>query len=133
MVGSPKMSAFDSRVYAIVRRIPAGRVVTYGMIASMIPPPPQIDPLAYEKVRARWVGYAMARCPDRLPWHRVINAQGKISQRPEPNPSLQRHLLEEEGVKFDGHDCIDLRTFGWEPGSQPRQPGAKSDRHKPHG
>jgi methylated-DNA-protein-cysteine methyltransferase-like protein len=51
-----------------------------------------------------------------VPWQRVINAQGKISPRGigEREPLYQRHLLEKEGIKFDGEDCIDLRRYGWE-------------------
>jgi len=57
------------------------------------------------------VGGAMAACPDNVPWHRVINSQGKISQR--ESAELQRILLEEEGVLFDDRGKVDLKIFGW--------------------
>jgi methylated-DNA-protein-cysteine methyltransferase-like protein len=53
----------------------------------------------------------MASCPQDVPWHRVINAQGKIS--PRPGAARQRQLLEEEGVEFDERDKVDFERFGW--------------------
>jgi methylated-DNA-protein-cysteine methyltransferase-like protein len=92
-----------------VARIPRGRVATYGQVASLAELPRQ----------ARLVGYAMHGLPggSRLPWHRVVNAQGRVSARSEPGPSegLQRHLLEEEGVVFDLSGRIDLRRYRWRP------------------
>lgn len=81
----------------------------------MIPPPAGIDYVAYVRIRARWVGYALKRCPETLPWHRVVNAQGRISSRPGLGPNLQRTLLEEEGIVFDKLGRLDLETFSWEP------------------
>ncbi|NIS83125.1 MAG: cysteine methyltransferase [Anaerolineales bacterium] len=110
--------AFNRGVYEIVRAIPSGRVMTYGGIAALIPPPRGIDYTAYARVRARWAGYALATCPDDVPWHRVINAQGRVSSRPGFGPQLQRKLLEDEGVVFDDKDRIDLRKFSWEPATE---------------
>ncbi len=93
--------------------------MTYGGIAAMIPPPPGIDFSAYSRISARWVGYALKRCPEHLPWHRVVNAQGSISSRHGIGPSLQRTLLEDEGVAFDRHDLLDLEALYWEPEPQP--------------
>jgi len=91
----------------VVARIPPGRVASYGQVAT----------LAGLPGHARLVGYALHGLPSEsaLPWHRVVNAQGRISQRSEPGPAagLQRHLLEEEGVQFDERDRIDLRRYGW--------------------
>ena len=112
---SSKQSEFYNLVYEIVRAIPAGRVMTYGSIASLIPPPLDIDPLAYTRVRARWVGYGMASCPDEVPWHRVINAQGRVSMRMGHGPHVQRVLLEEEGVVFDQQGRVDLKSYHWAP------------------
>jgi methylated-DNA-protein-cysteine methyltransferase-like protein len=67
----------------------------------------------YRAVGARWVGAAMAACPDDVPWQRVINAQGKVSVRRGGGEQLQRHLLEEEGVAFDDRDRVDLKQYGW--------------------
>jgi methylated-DNA-protein-cysteine methyltransferase-like protein len=110
-----KRSDYYKKVYEIVHAIPAGRVMTYGGIASLIPPPPDIDPMAYTKVRARWVGYGMAACPDDVPWHRVINAQGQVSKRMGHGPHIQRTSLEEEGVVFNQKGRIDLKIYRWEP------------------
>jgi methylated-DNA-protein-cysteine methyltransferase-like protein len=97
------------RIYAVVARVPHGRVVTYGQVAALAGLPRQ----------ARLVGYAMHGLPDgsTLPWHRVINAQGKVSMRSFSGPSegLQRHLLEEEGVTFDDKERLSLKKFRWKP------------------
>ncbi len=106
------------RIYAVVARIPRGRVATYGQVAALAGLPRQ----------ARLVGYALHGLPDgsRLPWHRVINAQGRVSPRSDERPSegLQRHLLEEEGVLFDLRGNVDLRRYRWRPRSRPL-PGVK--------
>ena len=115
MQHSPQSSAFNTRVYEIVRAIPLGYVLTYGKIAALIPPPPDISFTSYSQVRARWVGYAMAACPEDVPWHRVINAQGRVSQRPGFGPQLQRALLEGEGISFDDRERIDLKKYAWKP------------------
>jgi len=60
---------------------------------------------------ARWVGGAMAACPEGVPWQRVINSQGKISAR--QGAREQRQLLEAEGVTFDARERVDLSRFGW--------------------
>ena len=110
--------AYNIQVWEIVKRIPSGTVCTYGRIAVMIPPPNNMDPKAYKAFGARWVGGAMAQCPDDVPWWRIINAQGKISQR--PNAQRQRELLEDEGVDFNEKDKIDLKKFLWEEGKPPQ-------------
>jgi methylated-DNA-protein-cysteine methyltransferase-like protein len=97
------------RIYAQVRKIPRGKVATYGQIAS----------LAGLEGQARQVGYAMAAIPasSTIPWHRVINAQGRVSMRREgPGGSIiQQQLLEREGVVFDGGGRVSLARFGWKP------------------
>ncbi|HYL05829.1 MAG TPA: MGMT family protein [Thermoanaerobaculia bacterium] len=100
------------RIYAVVRRIPHGRVATYGQVAA----------LAGLAGRARQVGYALHALPEGspLPWHRVINARGEVSPRAEPGyEGFQRFLLEEEDVDFDLAGRVDLDRFGWQPGSRP--------------
>jgi methylated-DNA-protein-cysteine methyltransferase-like protein len=106
---------FRQRIYQIVGAIPRGRVITYGALAAFIPPPAGLDWAAYGRIRARWAGYALADCPDDLPWQRVVNAQGKISPRPGHGPHVQRLLLEEEGVEFGKDGRLDLARYGWEP------------------
>lgn len=76
-------------MYRLVRRVPRGSVVTYGQVATMLGAPRS----------ARAVGGAMRRCPDDVPWHRVVNAQGGISRRRRLGSVLtQRIRLEQEGV-----------------------------------
>ncbi len=103
------MSTSDAytRIYDVVREIPEGRVATYGQVAS----------LAGLPGHARQVGYALhALAGDGVPWHRVINARGEISRRSEGGSEpLQRLMLEDEGVAFDGNGRVSLRRFRWDP------------------
>jgi TDG/mug DNA glycosylase family protein len=96
-----------ARIYDAVRRIPRGRVATYGQIAN----------LAGIPRHARQVGYALAALRGNdVPWHRVINAKGEVSPRAEPGwEEVQRRLLEREGVLFDAHGRVSLARFGWQP------------------
>jgi methylated-DNA-protein-cysteine methyltransferase-like protein len=120
----PDPRAFAEQVYAIVRRIPSGRVMTYGQIALQILPPPGVDADQYRRVGPIWVGQAMANAPDDVPWQRVINSQGKISLRPGLGPNVQRSLLEQEGVEFDERERVNLKRFGWNEGeAADQQPG----------
>ena len=107
----PNPQAFNQQVWEIARRIPRGKVATYGQIAKMIPPPIGVEIEAYAAFAPRWVGGAMAACPDDVPWQRVINSQGKISER--AGAEKQRQLLEAEGIIFDAKDRIDLKKYGW--------------------
>ena len=112
----PDPITFNRQVWDVVRRIPAGRVASYGQIARLLPPPEGVDLQSYLAFGPRWVGSAMARCPDDVPWQRVINAKGEISLR--PGAEHQRRLLEVEGMVFDERGRVDLTRFGWEgPGS----------------
>jgi methylated-DNA-protein-cysteine methyltransferase-like protein len=91
-------------VYRLVRRVPRGTVVTYGQIAVMLGAPRS----------ARAVGGAMGRCPDDVPWHRVVNAQGGISRRRRLGSVLtQRIRLEQEGVRLRRGRVV-LTRFRWE-------------------
>lgn len=94
-------------IYEIVKKIPYGKVATYGQIAA----------LAGIGRNARMVGYALFSLPDDLeiPWHRVINRKGEISYSPARNQhdNLQRKLLELEGIVFDMNGRIDLKNFLW--------------------
>jgi methylated-DNA-protein-cysteine methyltransferase-like protein len=119
----PDPAAFNRRVWDIVRQIPAGRVASYGQIAWLMPPPEGVEVPAYLALGPRWVGSAMARCPDDVPWQRVINAKGEISLR--PGAERQRRELEAEGVLFDDSGRVDLARFGWrpaDPGAGPARP-----------
>ena len=103
---------FNQDVWATVREIPPGRVATYGQIASYVLPPQGVAPGAYRALGPRWVGAAMKSCPDDVPWQRVINAQGKISVQGD-TARLQRQLLQQEGVRFDRKDRVDLSIYQW--------------------
>jgi methylated-DNA-protein-cysteine methyltransferase-like protein len=102
-------ASFFSQVYAIVRRIPRGKVASYGQIAALLGHPRA----------ARTVGWALASLPEQaevdVPWQRVINSQGRISIRSLRHAmEEQRLLLEEEGVVFDEAGYLDWDRFGWE-------------------
>lgn len=96
-----------ARIYAVVRRIPRGRVATYGQVAR----------LAGLTGRARQVGYALHSLSGAtaVPWQRVVNAAGAISLRPMSGGISQRLLLEKEGVRFDAAGRISLERFRWRP------------------
>ena len=116
----PDRQAYYAQVWNIIRQVPAGKVTTYGQVASYIPPPAGMSERDYKAWGARWVGGAMAACPEDVPWHRVINAQGKISLPAWGGQERQRELLEAEGIKFDDRERIDLKVYGWEgPGASP--------------
>jgi methylated-DNA-protein-cysteine methyltransferase-like protein len=98
---------YRERVYKIVRRIPSGRVMTYGQIAYMLG----------QGYTPRTVGFVMHGADERnTPWHRVINSQGKCSTGRIVLPAdKQQRMLEREGVKFDQTGRCDLETFLWKP------------------
>jgi methylated-DNA-protein-cysteine methyltransferase-like protein len=101
-------SSSYQRIYAVVRRIPEGRVATYGQVAS----------LAGLAGHARQVGYALHALPDgtAIPWHRVVNANGGISLRSMPGGELvQRGLLEREGIPLDPRGRVPLARVRWLP------------------
>ncbi|MFL5493294.1 MAG: MGMT family protein [Gemmatimonadales bacterium] len=94
------------RIYSVVRRIPRGRVATYGQVAELAGLPGQ----------ARQVGYALHALPrgSRVPWHRVINAAGAVSLRAAPGDEVtQRQLLESEGIVFDTRGRVPLARVRW--------------------
>ena len=96
---------FRAAVYALVRRVPRGQVVTYGQVAAMLRRPRS----------ARAVGGAMGRCPEDVPWHRVVNAQGGISRRRVASGMLtQRIRLEQEGVRLR-RGRVSLVKYQWQP------------------
>jgi methylated-DNA-protein-cysteine methyltransferase-like protein len=103
-----KRSEKYQRFYAIIHQIPAGKVATYGQIATLAGFPGQ----------ARQVGYALNVTPSELeiPWQRVINAKGEISPRANPiSEQIQRQILESEGIRFDPNGRIDLKKYQWTP------------------
>ena len=109
MTQVPSTSSFDRQVYAMVGRIPTARLATYGQIAELIG--------AWGC--ARQVGWALRRLPlpSELPWHRVVNAAGRISLSPgrEGSDWIQRQLLIAEGIPVDGQGRLPLALHRWRP------------------
>ena len=108
------------RIYAVVRRIPPGRVATYGDVAA----------LAGMPGAARQAGWALAAldAESDVPWQRVINARGEVSLRGDSAAArVQRALLESEGVVFGRAGRVDLTAHGWRPGQRVarRRPAAR--------
>jgi len=99
---SPRYQA----IYSTVRRIPQGRVASYGQVAAE----------AGLTNAARQIGYALHALPtgSTVPWHRVLNATGLISLR-NHHALSQRMLLTREGIRFDSRARVDLTRFGWRP------------------
>ncbi|HWL93168.1 MAG TPA: MGMT family protein [Phycisphaerae bacterium] len=93
------------RILGVIRRIPRGKVSTYGRIAA----------LAGLPGRARLVGRILRESPlaDSVPWHRVIGASGKISFREGEGPGVQIERLAIEGVRVDAQMRVELRSFLW--------------------
>ena len=104
---SAERSSYD-RIYEVVRRIPRGRVASYGQVAR----------LAGMPRHARLVGYALHNLPaeTRLPWHRVVAADGRIAKRALPEEGRwQRELLAAEGVTLDDDGRVPMERHGWRP------------------
>ena len=95
------------RVWTLVRRIPRGKVATYGQLSRMIGG--RLSPVG--------IGWAVAAAAEgAIPWHRVVNARGGISTDKRA-PGFQRAKLKAEGVRFRHDGSIDLDRFGWQPDS----------------
>ncbi|MDH3284375.1 MAG: MGMT family protein [Acidobacteriota bacterium] len=102
--------AIFEEVFALVRRVPKGRVMTYGQIATLLG----------NRISPRAVGWAMHQCPRGVPWQRVVNARGACStdKLPDMPEGLQRALLQREGIEFSDGGRLDLARHRWSP---PRQ------------
>ena len=100
---------FFAEVYRLVKKIPKGRVATYGQIASLISTPRA----------ARVVGFALRQLPANIPWQRVINSRGMISIENLNCPkSLQAQLLKKEGIIVtlqEENYWVDLKKYQWQP------------------
>lgn len=108
--------SFAAAVYRLVRRIPPGRVATYGQLAASLD----------ARRAARAVGWAMKHCPPDVPWHRVVNASGGISRRPNAASMLtQRVRLEQEGVRVRG-GRVSLARHRWRGPEGSRVAGARA-------
>lgn len=95
----------EVRVYAVIAAIPAGRVLSYGEVAALSGLPR----------RARWVGRVLSNLPagSRLPWHRVVRADGRLAQREGQGQQQQR--LQDEGVAVQDRR-LNLARYRWHPG-----------------
>jgi len=102
-----KARSIFAAVYALVRAIPRGRVMTYGQISVLLGS--RISPAA--------VGWAMHSCPEDVPWHRVVNAAGGCStdRMPDIPPGMQRALLAGEGVEFRLDGTIEVERWRFSP------------------
>ena len=110
------------RIYEIVRMVPSGRVATYGQVAEIV-----------GCCTPRMVGYAMAAVPfgSDVPWHRVINSQGRISVRGDGSESPeQRAMLEAEGVVFSASGRVSLKEDGWTGPGVPRGRAKRRGSHR---
>ncbi|MBL8525114.1 MAG: methylated-DNA--[protein]-cysteine S-methyltransferase [Betaproteobacteria bacterium] len=101
---------FRAAVYAMVKKVPKGKVATYGQIAALVGHPRH----------SRHVGFALSSMPMsvKIPWHRIINSAGRISLRrrnwDSGGDDLQKVLLEAEGVRFSAEGKVNLRVYRWE-------------------
>lgn len=102
------------RIYDVVKRIPKGKVSTYGQIATLT-----------QCSGPRQVGYALHGTPkgESIPWHRVINSQGRISlPKGSESHDIQRLLLESEGIVIDETGKVSLKKFQWKPSVRKNNP-----------
>lgn len=99
------MNGFTMKTIECILQIPFGKVSTYGTIAYYAG-----NPRGARQVS--WILHSMTE-KAQLPWHRVVNRQGKISIRDDYGYQMQKALLEDEGVVFGPNDTIDLETYGW--------------------
>lgn len=102
-----EVNGYRERVYDLVRKIPYGRVMTYGQIAAILG----------KGYTPRTVGYVMHSADIAgVPWQRVINSRGACSTGRLTIPvNLQQTMLEQEGIEFDAKGRCDLKKYGWEP------------------
>lgn len=115
---APVPAATHEQIRSLVRQVPRGQVATYGQIAAYV-----------GRCTPRMVGYAMAglNFDSDVPWHRIINREGRISPRAGDGPELQRALLLREGVRFDADGAISLRRYRWAGPKFPKEDAEKPD------
>jgi len=116
---------YRERVYRIVRKIPSGRVMTYGQLAEILG----------DGYTPRTIGFVMHGSDDKTPWHRVLNAQGACSTGRIVIPhDKQQRMLEHEGIKFNDRARCELKEYLWIPSEKPthmkREAGKKTSKRK---
>ncbi|MFA6785456.1 MAG: MGMT family protein [Sphaerochaeta sp.] len=95
------MNTFFDQVYRVVKQIPYGKVASYGQIACILGSPQA----------SRTVGWAMRRCPEDLPWQRVVMADGSVSGG--MFADIRKAILLSEGVKFISNERVDMESCRW--------------------
>ncbi|MEE8417765.1 MAG: MGMT family protein [candidate division Zixibacteria bacterium] len=103
----PEAVLLSQRIKDIIKKIPRGKLATYGQIAAMAG-----NPLAAREVVR--ILHSSSR-KEKLPWHRVINSKGRISLQPGFGYEEQKNLLVKEGIEFADDDTIDFERFLWQP------------------
>jgi len=104
---TPEDFSFTERVKDIIKKIPRGKVATYGQIAAYAGNP-------YGARQVVRILHSSAE-KDKLPWHRVVNREGRIGLKPGSGYEIQKGLLLNEGIKFDKNDTIDFHHYLWSP------------------
>lgn len=110
----PNPQDFYAQVWNIVNQIPRGKVASYGQIAKMLPPPAGVDEATFAEFGALWVSNAVAASPNEVPWQRVVNSKGEITERDGLQAKRQKLMLYDEGVPFNPRGRIDMRKYGWD-------------------
>lgn len=109
----PNPQEFFAEVWDIVRQIPRGKIASYGQIAKLLPLPDGVDVATFVEFGALWVSNAVAASPNDVPWQRVVNSKGEITERDEVAARRQRLMLQDEGVPFNPRGRIDMKKYGW--------------------
>jgi len=110
---SSNMETFYPQVWEMVSRIPRGKVASYGQIAKMLSAPGNVDAATYLEYGALWVSNAVAASPNEVPWQRVVNSKGEITDRDGVQAKRHQLMLEDEGVEFNPRGRIDMKKYGW--------------------
>ncbi len=115
-----KDNSFSQRAIDIIKKIPSGRVATYGQIAMMAG-----NHRASRQIA--WILHSLSEKKN-LPWHRVVNRNGKISLKRKSGYEFQKKLLQEEGIIFEKNEKIDFNVFLWEPMDKKPRKGEEGNR-----
>jgi methylated-DNA-protein-cysteine methyltransferase-like protein len=105
--GPIKDLSLGQRVKDVIKKVPKGKVATYGQIAALAG-----NPRAARQV-VRILHSSSQK--DKLPWYRIVNRQGRIALKPGYGYEIQRELLRKEGIRFDENDTIDFDRYLWSP------------------
>ena len=109
----PSPQAYNEQVWSIVRQIPRGKIASYGQIAKMLPLPEGVDVDTFVEFGALWVSNAVAASPNDVPWQRVVNSKGEITEKNGLEAKRHRLMLEDEGVAFNPRGRIDMKKYAW--------------------